>query len=107
MIRHIVLFNLKPEVDDADRDWLFAQMQGNAKISSVSTLAVGKLLDAREDWYKSRLWTDFAWALTVDFDDEADLYVYQQDPVHIAVAGEIRRRVSTLKVLDLASLPSK
>ena len=107
MIRHIVLFNLKPEVDNADRDWLFTQMQGLAKISSVRTLGVNKLLDAREDWYKARIWTDFAWALTVDFDDEAGLYVYQQDPVHLEVAQEIRKRVSTLKVLDFVSLPSK
>jgi hypothetical protein len=107
MIRHIILFNLKPEVDNADRDWLFAQIQGLAKISSVRTLAVGKLLDAREAWYKARIWADFAWALTVDFDDEAGLYVYQQDPVHLAVAAEIRQRVSTLKVLDFESLSAK
>ena len=27
MIRHVVVFNLKPEVEAADRDWLFGQIE--------------------------------------------------------------------------------
>jgi hypothetical protein len=105
MIRHIVLFNLKPEVEPADRDWLFRQMQGLAKIPSVRRLAVAKLLDAREEWYKPRIATDYAWSLSMDFDDEDGLYAYQQDPYHVTVAAEIRKRTTAAKVIDFESIP--
>src|SRR5437868_2294930 len=104
MIRHIVIFNFKPEINQTDREWLFSQMYGLARIPSVRQFAVGKLLEPREEWYKARLWTDFSWALTVEFDDEAGLYAYQQDPIHVAVAQEIRKRVSGAKVMDFVSL---
>ena len=103
MIHHMVFFNLKPEVEDADREWLFGQMQGLSKIPSVKRLAVGRLLDAREEWYKARVATDFGWVLTVEFADEDGLYAYQKDPYHLALVPEIRNRVSGTKVVDFVS----
>jgi hypothetical protein len=47
--------------------------------------------------------TDFDWCLSMEFDDDAGLYAYQQDPHHMTVAQEIRKRVSTVKVLDFVS----
>jgi hypothetical protein len=107
MIRHLVCFNLKREIDAADREWLFAQMHGLAKIPSVRRLAIGPLLDPREDWYKPRLASDYGWALTMEFDDEDGLYAYQQDPYHMNVAQEIRKRVSNIKVMDFVTLPDQ
>ena len=99
----MVFFNLKTEVGDADREWLFGQMQGLSKISSVKRLAVGKLLDAREDWYKARVATDFGWVLSVEFEDEHGLYEYQKDPYHLELVPEIRNRVTGTKVVDFVS----
>ena len=107
MIRHMVLFNLKPEVAPADRDLLFGQMQDLAKLATVRRLTVAKLLDAREEWYKPRIATDYAWSLSMDFDDEDGLYAYQKDPVHAKVAGEIRERSASVKILDFESLPDQ
>ena len=104
MIRHMVLFNLRPELETSDRDWLFDQIRGLAQIPGVSRLAINKLLDARADWYKPRISTDYAWALTMEFDDEGGLYTYQQHPEHVRVAQEIRKRVSGTKVLDFVSI---
>jgi hypothetical protein len=104
MIRHIVLFNLKPEVGASDREWLFGQMHGLARIHSVRRLAVSRLLDPREEWYRPRMATDYGWALTMEFDDEDGLYTYQQDPNHVTLAQEIRKRVSAIKVVDFVSL---
>jgi hypothetical protein len=104
MIRHLVLFNLKPDLEPSDRDWLFDQIRGLAKIPSAKQLALGKLLDAREDWYKQRIATDFTWALTMEFENEDGLYAYQHDPYHVSVAGEIRKRAANVKVMDFVSL---
>jgi len=105
MIRHIVLFNLKPEVEPSDRDWLFDQIQGLAKITGVRRLAIGKLLEAREDWYKVRLSADYGWALSMEFENEDALYAYQQDPNHLTVAQEIRKRVTGTKIVDFVNVP--
>lgn len=103
MIHHMVLFNLKPEVDDADRDWLFGQMKGLARIGSVRNLSIGRILQPREEWYRPRMATDHAYAMTMDFDDEDGLYAYQSDPYHVGVAQEIRKR-AVVKVMDFVSL---
>jgi hypothetical protein len=104
MIRHIVLFNLKPELEPADRDWLFGEIQALSKIPSVKRFWIGKLLDPREDWYKPRIATDYTWAVTMEFDTEDALYAYQQDPHHVHVAREIRERVSVIKVRDFVGV---
>jgi hypothetical protein len=104
MIQHIVLFNLKAEIEVSERDWLFAQIQGLSKISTVRRLAIGKLLEPREDWYKTRLSTEYGWVLSVEFDDESALYTYQQHPDHVTVAQEIRKRVAGTKILDFVSV---
>lgn len=103
MIHHIFLFNLKPEIESSDREWLFGQIRSLAKIPSVERLALSKLLEPREDWYKERIATDYGWALSMEFRDEDALYAYQKDPHHVVVAQEIRKRVSGFKILDFVS----
>lgn len=105
MIRHLVFFNLKPDLEPADREWLFGQIHGLSRIPVVTGLAIGKLLDPREEWYKPRMWAEFEWALTMEFENEDALYTYQQDPGHVTIAQEIRKRVSSIKVMDFVSLP--
>jgi len=104
MIRHMVLFNLKPELEAGDREWLFGQIQSLAKIAAVKRMAVGRLLDPREDWYKAKMAADYGWALTMEFENEDALYAYQQDPYHVSVAQEIRKRVTAVKGMDFVSL---
>jgi hypothetical protein len=104
MIRHVVLFNFKPELEKADREWLFGQIQGLSKVPSVKRLAFGKLLDPREEWYKPRMATDYAWSISMEFENEDALYAYQADPYHVTVAQEIRKRVSVIKVMDFVGM---
>ena len=103
MIRHIVFMNMKPEVTDSARESLFEQIRGLSQISSVRRLEIGKLLDAREDWYKERIAKDFGWALIIEFDDEDGLYTYQHHPIHVTVAPEIRRHASGVKIVDFVN----
>jgi hypothetical protein len=104
MILHIVQFNLKPEIQVSDREWLFAQIKGLAKMPVVKRLAIGKLLDPREEWYQPRLTREYEWSLSIEFESEADLYTYQKHPVHETVAAEIRNRVSgSPRIVDFVS----
>lgn len=100
MLRHMVLFNLKPEIGPDERDHLFGQVQKLSEIESVRTLAIGKLLEPSDDTYRDHMTSDYGYALLIDFDDEAGLYAYQKEPYHVGVGQEIRKRVSTIKVMD-------
>ena len=98
------MFNLNPQIDDADREWLFGQIQSLGTLPSVSRLQIGKLLAPKEEWYQPRLSSDFQWALTMEFEDEDSLYQYQKDPLHVTVAQEIRKRTSAVKITDFVSV---
>ena len=104
MIRHMIMFNLKPELEPAEREWLFGQIHSLAKLTTVRGLSLGKLLDAREDWYRARLNAEYGWALSMDFENEDALYAYQQDPKHVEIAQEIRKRVTGTRVVDFVSV---
>src|SRR5688572_30780416 len=103
MIRHVVIFNLKPDLDNAEREWIFGQIQAISRIPAVKRFFFGKLLEPREGWYKPRLTTEYSWSLSMEFDNEDDLYAYQMDSFHVSVAQEIRKRVSSIKVMDFVS----
>jgi len=104
VIRHLVLFNLKPDLNESEREWLFGQIRGIAKVPSVRRMSFGRLLEPREDWYRPRMSADFDWAVTMEFGDEAGLYAYQADPYHMTVAQEIRKRVTLIRVSDFVSI---
>ena len=104
MIRHMIMFNLKPEIEPPEREWLFVQIQSLAKLPTVRGLSLGKLLDAREDWYKARVNTEYGWALSMDFENEDALYTYQQDSKHVEIAQEIRKRATATRVVDFVSV---
>jgi len=104
MIRHIVFFKLKPEVTDADREWVFNLIRDAvAKIPQAKNFAIGKQLVPYEEWYKERLATDFTWGLSTDFETEADLYTYQKHPLHMETLQELGTRIYERKVYDLVS----
>ncbi len=100
MLRHMVLFDLKPEIGPDERDDLFGQLKKLSEIESVRTLAIGRLLEPSDPTYRDHMTSDYGYALLIDFDDEAGLYAYQKEPDHVGVAEEIRKRVSTIKVMD-------
>jgi len=104
MIRHIVFFKLKPEVADAEREWLFNLIRDAvAKIPQAKNFAIGKQLVPYEEWYKERLASDFTWGLSTDFETEADLYTYQKHPLHMETLQELGKRIFERKVYDLVS----
>ena len=104
MIRHIVFFKFKPEITDADRDWVFNLIRNAvARIPQARHFSIGKQLVPSQEWYKERLATDFTWGLSADFDSEDDLYTYQKHPLHMESLQELGKRISERKVYDLVS----
>ena len=100
MLRHMVLFNLKPEVRATERDTLFERIEKLSAIGSVRQLAIGSLLDPKDPAYRAHLSRDYEYALLIEFDDEDGLYAYQKEPYHVEVGQEIRKHVSRISVMD-------
>jgi len=104
MISHLIQFNLKPDIESDDREWILNQVKGLSKVPTVKRFTLGKLLDPKEEWYKPRMSAEFGWVVTIEFENEDGLYAYQKDRSHVVVAQEIRRRVTNIKVSDFVSV---
>lgn len=103
MIRHMVLFTLKDDLEETGRKYILGQAEKLAGIESVRRLQIGTLLEPRDEGYRERMWADFKNALLIDFDDEDGLDAYQTDPFHVVFATEIRERASDVKVVDFVT----
>ncbi len=96
MIRHVVVWTLKPEADGRNREenvkLLKQELEGlRTKIPQIRFLQVGKNVLPGEG----------AWdvVLIVDFDSLADLKIYQDHPAHQKVkvlVGKIRDQRATV-----------
>lgn len=86
MIRHVVVFKLKPGVSPAERDrWLEASRRAHAKIHSVRAYNIGADL--------MHLPRSYDVAVVADFDTLEDVEHYAGHPEHTAVV-ELSRRLS-------------
>ena len=94
MIEHLVLFKLKPAVDQGVADQLIAALRGlKAKIPSVVDLSAGKNFSPRAQGFEI--------GLTVRFKDAAGLEAYAVHPEHNAVvAGLVKPNATDVIAVD-------
>lgn len=86
MIKHIVLFQLKTEIDaQTKRDVMFNFKKGieelKAKIGCIKSIEVGLNSNTHED---------FDIALVSEFESMVDLKTYASHPDHLAVAALLK-----------------
>jgi len=67
MIRHVVVFNFKSDLEVSDQEWILETIQGLEKVASVQNMEIGRLLNPTQDSYKPRMSADFGWVLTMLF----------------------------------------
>lgn len=95
MVRHVVLFKFKPEVDNAARtEFIDMLKQLAVDIEQVRSLEVG------ENFTESPRAFDVC--LIVDVDDEAALKAYAQHPDHQPVLQRVGEIMSGSHVVDYA-----
>lgn len=86
MIRHVVLFKLKPGVSHDDRDrWLEMSRAAHARIASVRAFSIGPDLMGLPRSYDV--------AVVADFDSLDDVRDYAAHPQHLPVV-ELARGLS-------------
>lgn len=86
MIRHVVMFKLKPGVSPAQREeWLEMSRRVHAEIDIVRTYSIGVDL--------LRLPRSYDVAVVADFDSLEDVRAYADHPLHLS-AVELSRELS-------------
>jgi hypothetical protein len=86
MIRHVVMFKLKPGVSEAQRDeWLEMSRRVHERIDLVRAYSIGEDL--------LHLPRSYDVAVVADFDSLDDVRAYADDPAHLS-AVELSRSLS-------------
>ena len=98
MIEHLVLFNLRPEVDAEKVEWMLRETRIRLlKIPIIRALRCGYRVDPGTDW---------SVFLLVEFDSVEKLAAYTRDPVHVRFVSEvIRPNITNQIALDYQSDP--
>ena len=100
MIHHLVLFKVKPEVDEEKIEWMMRETRIQLlKIPEVLNLRCGK-----------RIYDDMEWPffLAVEIESTEKLALYMTDPNHIKfVETVIKPNITERLALDYETEPGK
>ncbi len=77
---HLVLFDLKDELSDDEREAFRKTLEDLAVIEQIKSLRIGPF----EDLGDKRALAKYEMIMEMSFDNEADYKTYQNDPRHIA-----------------------
>jgi hypothetical protein len=81
MIHHLVLFKLKPSVDEEKIEWMMRETRIQLlKIPEVASVRCGKRVDLSSEW---------PFFLVVEVESLDKLRLYRDDPVHLKFVEEV------------------
>ncbi|HET9523545.1 MAG TPA: Dabb family protein [Terrimicrobiaceae bacterium] len=100
MIYHLVLFKLKPEVDEAKLEWMMRETRIQLlRIPEVLSIRCGKRVDSNMEW---------PFFLSVELDSMEKLNLYAEDPNHVKFVEEvIKPNITERLALDYEMEPGK
>lgn len=100
MICHLVLFHLKPEVDEEKIEWMMRETRIQLlKIPEVLNLRCGKRVDEKSDW---------PFFLAIEVESLEKLGLYAKDPIHLKYVEEvIKPHTSKRLAVDYEMEPGK
>ena len=81
MINHLVLFKVKPEVNEEKIEWMMRETRIQLlKIPEVLSIRCGKRVDSEAEW---------PFFLAVELDSMEKLPLYLEDPNHVKFVEEV------------------
>lgn len=100
MIHHLVLFKLKPEVDDEKVEWMMRETRIQLlKIPEVLAVKCGKNVDLESSW---------GFFLSVDLESMDKLRSYSEDAIHVKfVQTVIKPNILERLALDYEMEPGR
>jgi hypothetical protein len=100
MIYHLVLFKLKPEVDEAKIEWMMRETRIQLlRIPEALSVRCGKRFDGNAEW---------PFFLSVELDSTEKLALYLEDPHHVKFVEEVLKpNIAERLALDYEMEPGK
>lgn len=100
MIHHLVLFKLRPEVDDARLEWMMRETRIQLlKINGVLSVKCGRKIFPETEW---------PFFLVVECESLEKLRLYREDPIHVKFVEEVIKPYTTERLaLDHEMEPGK
>ncbi len=101
MIAHVVLFKPKPELTDAQREAVIADLKAAASgIPSIRALRVGRRVRHGRPGYEQLMREDFEYIIIIEFDDVEGLTAYLTHPKHAAIGGHFMQASAAALAYD-------
>ena len=101
MIIHVVLFKPKPELADAQREAVIADLKAAASgIPSIRALRVGRRVRHGHPGYEQLMREDFEYLVIVEFDDVEGLTAYLTHPKHDAIGSHFMQASAAALAYD-------
>ena len=101
MIAHVVLFKPKPELTDAQRAAVIADLKAAASgIPSIRALRVGRRVRHGRPGYEQLMREDFEYLIIIEFDDAEGLTAYLTHPKHAAIGGHFMQASAAALAYD-------
>jgi hypothetical protein len=101
MIAHVVLFKPKPELSDAQRETVIADLKAAASgIPSIRSLRVGRRVRHGQPGYEQLMRENFEFLVLVEFDDVEGLTAYLNHPKHAAIGGHFLQAAAAALAYD-------
>jgi len=100
MIHHLVLFKVRPEVDEEKIEWMMRETRIQLlKIPEVLSIRCGKRLKENLEW---------PFFLAVEIENTEKLALYMTDPHHVKFVEEVIKPFTTDRLaLDYETEPGK
>ena len=105
MISHVVLFRPRPTLTEGDRKALIAALQHAVDgISSIRRATVGQRLLLNRPGYESQMVEHYEYSAILEFECEADLRAYLDDPAHAELGRRLFTAAEAVLAYDFASI---
>jgi Stress responsive A/B Barrel Domain len=101
MISHVVLFQPRPDLTEAERQTVINDLRGAAAtIPTVRRLRVGRRIRHGRPGYEQLMRVDYEFVVIIEFDDVDGLTAYLSHPQHDAIGGHFLRASAAALAYD-------
>lgn len=108
MISHIVLFRAKPGLSHDQRKAFALKIQETCRaISTVRRALVGRTKDINAGYSRGLGDNTYEFAAVLDFDSEADLLSYLQNPLHGELGRQFWECCESTVVMEVEAVDAK
>ena len=101
MIVHVILFEPRPDLTDAQRQRVIDDLRAAAaSIPSLRRCRIGRRLRHGAPGYEAAMKVDYQYAAIMEFDDRAGLEEYLRHPAHHAAGRHFTMSASSALAYD-------